>query len=214
MAIINNNRDRQRTRVVYVPVNTGGGSGGGSQEKIKVGANGLKFTNSTFTEIPQIFDFLDVTDMKYMFQYCSNLTTFSGIDTSRVTTMENMFRNCSSLINISEIETSNVTSMKYMFANCSSLTTVPEMDVSNVANIDYIFSYCPSLTDLGGFIGLKLSLDLSNCPNLTHDSLMNIINKVAEVTASSRRLSLGSTNLAKLTDEEKAVATAKGWILS
>lgn len=214
MAIINNNRDKQRTRVVYVPVNTGGGSGGGSQEKIKVGANGLKFTNSTFTEIPQIFDFSDVTDMKYMFQYCSNLTTLPEMDTSKVTTMENMFRNCTSLINISKIDTSNVTSMRYMFANCPSLTTVPEMDVSNVADINYIFSYSPSLTDLGGFIGLKLSLDLSDCSNLTHDSLMNIINKVAEVTASSRRLSLGSTNLAKLTDEEKAVATAKGWTLA
>ena len=212
--VLNNNRERQRTRVVYVPVNTGGGSGGGSQAKIKVGENGIKFTNSTFTEIPQIFDFSDVTDMKYMFQYCSNLTTLPEMDTSKVTTMENLFRNCTSLINISEIDTSNVTSMRYMFANCSSLTTVPEMDVSNVANIDYIFSSCPSLTDLGGFIGLKLNLDLSYCSNLTHNSIMNVINKAAEVTASSRRLSLGSDNLAKLTDEEKAVATNKGWILA
>lgn len=211
---INNNRDRQRTRVVYVPVNTGGGSGGGSQEKIKVGANEIKLTNSTFTEIPQIFDFSDVTDMKYMFQYCSNLTTIPEMDTSKVTTMDSMFRNCSSLINIPPMNTSNVTIMKYMFQNCSNLTTVPEMDTSKVTTMDGMFRNCSSLTDLGGFIGLKCILDLSESPLITHNSLMNVINKAADVTASPKNLILGSTNLAKLSDEEKAIATNKGWFLN
>ena len=211
---INNNRDKQRTRVVYVPVNTGGGSGGGSQEKIKVGENGLKFSNSTFTEIPQIFDFSDMTDMRYMFQYCSNLTTIAGIDTSNVTTMEYMFRSCSSLANISDMDTSNVTSMYYMFGYCSSLTTVPEMDVSNVTEMGYIFRGSSSLTDLGGFTGLQCNLDLSPCSKLTHTSLINIINKASDVTEAPKTLTLGSTNLAKLSDEEKAIATAKGWTLA
>ena len=100
-----------------------------------------------------------------------------------------------------------------MFAYCSSLTTVPEMDVSNVTEMDYMFRSCSSLTDLGGFIGLKCSLDLHYSP-LTHDSLMNIINKAADVTTSPATLTLGSTNLAKLSDEEKAIATAKGWTLA
>ena len=211
---LNNNRDKQRTRVVYVPVNTGGGSGGGSQEKIKVGENGLKFSNSTFTEVPDIFYFSDLTDMVYMFNYCSNLTTVSGIDTSRVTTMDNMFRNCPSLTNISEMDTSNVTSMKYMFNSCSSLTSVPEMNTSNVTDMLYMFGRCKKITDLGGFIGLKVDLYLGESNLLTHDSLLNVINKAADVTASPATMTLGADNLAKLSDEEKAIATNKGWTLA
>ena len=208
-----NNRDKQRTRVVYVPVNTGGGSGGGSQEKIKVGENGIKFGDSTFTEVPDVFDFSDVTDMRYMFLYCSNLTTIPKIDTSKVTTMEYMFQNCSSLTNIPEMDTSQVTTMKYTFNGCSSLTSVPEMNTSNVTDMRYMFSRCEKITDLGGFVGLKCELDLSDSSLITHDSIMNVINKAADVTASPAILILGSTNLAKLSDEEKAIATSKGWRL-
>lgn len=252
-----NNRDRQRTRVVFVPVSTGGGS----QAKIKVGENGIKLTNSTFTEVPQVFDFSDVTDMSKMFynctsltsvplmntsqvtnmtnmfDSCSNLITVSPMDTSKVTTMVAMFNWCQSLATIPEMDTSNVTAMGAMFNFCSSLTSVPEMDTSKVTDMNSMFSYCGSLssvpemnvsratnmngmfagcwslTDLGGFIGLKLNLELSSCP-LTHESIMNVINKAADVTEAPATLTLGTDNLAKLSDEEKGIATAKGWTLA
>ena len=128
--------------------------------------------------------------------------------------MDNMFRNCPSLTNISEMDTSNVTSMKYMFNSCSSLTSVPEMNTSNVTDMLYMFGRCKKITDLGGFIGLKVDLYLGESNLLTHDSLLNVINKAADVTASPKTLTLGSANLAKLTDEEKAIATNKGWTLA
>ena len=87
------------------------------------------------------------------------------------------------------------------------------MDTSKVTDMNSMFSYCYSLTDMGGFIGLKVNLDLSRCP-LTHDSIMNVINKAADVTASPVTLTLGSDNLTKLSDEEKAIATGKGWTLA
>ena len=46
-----------------------------------------------------------------------------------------------------------------------------------------------------------------------HDSLMSIINNLATVTT-TQTLTLGSTNLAKLSSEEKAIATNKGWTLA
>ena len=253
-----NNRDRQRTRVVFVPVNTGGGS----QAKIKLGGSGIKLGSSTFTEVPQILDFSDVTDMGCMFESCYNLTTIPEIDTSNVTDMRYMFKFSYNLTNIPEIDTSNVTNMEGIFYYCQSLTTVPKMNTSQVTNVYYMFydcrtltsipildisnvtdmynmfygcsslttipemntsnvigTYdafggCTSLTDLGGFIGLKCNLDLSASSLITHDSLVNVINKAADVTASPATLTLGSTNLAKLTDEEKGIATAKGWTLA
>jgi hypothetical protein len=75
-----------------------------------------------------------------------------------------------------------------------------------------MFTYCLALTNLGGFKNLKTNLDLSNCLNLTHDSLMNVINNLATVE-NNPTLTLGTTNIAKLTDNEIAIATNKGWII-
>ena len=76
-----------------------------------------------------------------------------------------------------------------------------------------MFRNCFNLIDLVGFTGLKTNLDLYSCSQLTHDSLMNVINEAADVTASPKTLTLGATNLNKLTDDEKAIATNKGWTL-
>ena len=88
------------------------------------------------------------------------------------------------------------------------------METLNLNDTYDMFWDCGSLTDLGGFKGLKCNLDLSPCPALTHDSLMNVINKAADVTSSPKTLTLGATNLAKLSDAEKAIATGKGWTLA
>ena len=78
----------------------------------------------------------------------------------------------------------------------------------------YSWDTLKKFTDFGGLTNLKVNLDLSPCPNLTHDSLMNVINEAADVTASPKTLTLGADNLAKLTAEEKAIATNKGWTLA
>ena len=59
-------------------------------------------------------------------------------------------------------------------------------------------------------------LDFSTCVNLTHDSLMSIINILKDFsdTGETRHITFGEVNLAKLTDAEKAIATQKGWTLS
>ena len=72
---------------------------------------------------------------------------------------------------------------------------------------------CPNLETINGEIAAKISFDLSPCTKLTHDSLMNVINSIQTVT-SSKTLTLGTTNLAKLTDAEKQIATDKGWTLA
>ena len=41
---------------------------------------------------------------------------------------------------------------------------------------------------------------------------MNVINQAATVTG--KTMTFGSTNLAKLTDAQKGVATSKGWSLA
>ena len=141
------------------------------------------------------------------FKYCPKF------DTSAETNMDSMFYDCKSLTSVPLFDTSMVTNMSSMFYLCSSLTSVPLFDTSKVTNMADMFYMCSSLTTLGGFLNLKTNLDISNAPNLTHESLMNVINKAADVTSSPKTLTLGTTNLSKLTSEEKAIATNKGWVL-
>ena len=170
------------------------------------------FSCKSLTSVP-LFDTSKVTDMSSMFYICTSLTSVPLFDTSNVTNMSNMFRGCKSLTSVPLFDTSMVTNMSSMFYLCSSLTSVPLFDTSKVTNMADMFYMCSSLTTLGGFLNLKTNLDISNAPNLTHESLMNVINKAADVTSSPKTLTLGSTNLSKLTDAEKAIATNKGWVL-
>ena len=56
------------------------------------------------------------------------------------------------------------------------------------------------------------SLSLSASTKLTKQSLLNVLNAL-ETISTSLTITLGATNLAKLTEEEKAIATDKGWTL-
>ena len=180
---------------VNVPT-SGGGTGG---NKIDVAELGLKFGRSTFSTVPDIFDFNNVTDLESMFQDCYLLTT------------------------IPLLNTSNVTDMSFMFYGCDALRSIPLLDCSNVKSAGSMFnsdfmSNHKYLTDLGGFKNLKVGLSLTKSPNLTVQSLMNVINNlydfVGNGSTTTKTLTLGTTNLDKLTDEQKAVATDKGWQLS
>ena len=169
---------------------------------------------SSLTSIPEI-DTTNATNMDYMFRNCKSLTSIPEIDTTNVTDMYSSFSGCSSLTSIPAINTTNVTRMEHLFDACSSLTSIPEIDTTNVTAIDCMIRYCSSLTDLGGFKNLSVSCSytfLDQCPNLTVESLMNVINKLA--TVSGKSLKFGQTNLDKLTPEQIAVATSKGWTLT
>ena len=89
---------------------------------------------------------------------------------------------------------------------------MPQLDLSAGTNFSMAWYYCENLTNLGGFGAIKENFDLSSCSKLTVDSLMNVITQAATVTG--KTMKFGSTNLAKLSDEQKAVATSKGWTLA
>ena len=87
------------------------------------------------------WDTSQVTDMSYMFDGCSSLTSLdlSRFNTGQVTNMSSMFTYCSSLssLNLSNFDTSQVTDMGGMFSGCSSLTTLDlsSFDTSQVTNM-------------------------------------------------------------------------------
>ena len=169
-------------------------------------------TAKSFENIIKFEDTSNVTNMKNMFGGCTNLTTIPQLDTSNVTNMYGMFISCDLLTSIPLLDTSNVTNMDSMFFNCRKLTSIPQLDTSNVTNMNQIFLYCDKLTEIH-MTGMKVSFSISSSTKFTRDALLEILNNLATVT-STQTLTMGSTNLGKLTDEDKAIATDKGWTLA
>ena len=185
--------------------------------------------NKYIKQIPMI-DTGDYTSMNRMFDGYNSLTTIPQLDTSEVTNMNGMFASCRSLTTIPQLDTSKVTDMKDMFYGCKSLTTIPQLDTSKVTNINGMFSVCVALTNLGGFTSLgqayettaiannaSYKLNFSFCTELTHDSLMNVINNLYDIAAKgvkTQQLVLGSTNISKLSAEELQICTERGWSVS
>lgn len=181
------------------------------------------FNCKSLTTIPTI-DTSNVTNMKFMFSQCESLTSIPELNTSNVTDMGSMFSYCESLTSIPELDTTNVTDMGSMFSNCTSLTTIPELDCSSVNSISGMFGGCENLINVGGFNDLgkaftnkNYTFSLYGLVALSKESFLNIINKLYNLN------DIGYTSVANitvpqhiyqtLTDEEKAIATNKGWTL-
>lgn len=158
-----------------------------------------------------------VTNMQQMFTSDFSLeeVDVSTFDTTNVTNMSDMFRYCYSLrtLDLSNFNTGSVTSFNYMFGACYSLYDLDfsGLDTSSVSATSTItmFDDCPNLEHLK--VGnITVNFKFNKCNKLSHDSLMNVINALAE-TDSTLTLTIGSTNIAKLTEAEIAIATEKGW---
>ena len=138
-----------------------------------------------------------VTNMEWVFIRCASLTSLdlSNWDTSQVTIMNNFLSSCTSLtsLNISGWNTSKVHSMRNMLYNCHSLET---LKCKNLILPDI---------ELGN-IGLMYSTKLSV------DSLVGLLNALPQ-SDKGYSFQIGSDNIVKLTDEQKAIATDKGWTL-
>jgi surface protein len=175
------------------------------------------------------------SNMSHAFVY-QPIVTIKLWDASNVTDMSSMFSGCQQLTTIPQLDTSKVTDMSSMLNYCSVLTSIPLLDCSSVTGTGDMFSYSTlsNLTDIGGFKNLKVSWKnyfLNSVPNATVESLMNVINNLWDWTdypdgkvtnpngtvvsyGTTHTLKFGTTNLNKLTAEQKAVATNKGWTLT
>lgn len=159
---------------------------------------------------------LDVTkSANYLFngyigQRVDDLISFN--DTANVTNMTAMFQKCNNLLTIPELDTSKATNMEYMFAQCRSLTSIPQLDASKATNMDSIFTLCTSLTSIGIY-GFRYSVNITPTA-LGHDAIVALLNQAGTAYNSSQKITMGPDKLALLSEEEKAIATNKGWQLA
>lgn len=175
-----------------------------------------------------------VTTTHNMFIANDNLKTVGNLLFPNNTSLGNdLFKNCAELETIGDIDCTSVKSCylsysyKTILSSYSTRTTVSGLS----------FTGCPKLKNIGRLINLGalfdgsspiptstvftiekvyengFGLDFSGSPLLTHESLMNVINSVVSPTTEgvTATLKLGAENLAKLTEEEIAIAVAKNW---
>lgn len=192
------------------------------------------FNNSKISDFSPLADWdtSEITSLSNTFAYSniSDLTPIANWDTSKITTLERAFYQCNNLVDTTLLEnwdTSKVTTMDNMFGIILNLTTIPYMNCISVAKDKYPIWFSTNQTkmqNLGGFYMRNSWVNnygLVKCPNLTVESLVNVLNALYDFTGNGEtpttnegKLALGATNLAKLTDEQKAIATNKGWTLS
>ena len=172
----------------------------------------------------------------WAFQNCSSLTTISLPDSVTSIGTE-AFRSCSSLTTISLPD--SLTSIGgSAFQNCASLTSISLPD-SLTSIGGWAFQYCTSLTTIklpnsltsigsaafGGCSSLEnVTIENGfNCNNLnispstrySVETMVSWFEALADRTGQAPfTLTIGSTNLNKLTAEQKAIATNKNWTLA
>lgn len=133
-----------------------------------------------------------VTDMRYMFNNCSKLTSLdvTNFNTAKVTDMSYMFSSCKSLtsLDVTKFDTRNVTTMEGMFSSCSKL---PSLDVTNfntvnVKNMMKMFIDCKALT----------SLDVTNFNSENVTNMNRMFYKCSKLTS----LDVSNFNTKKVTN--------------
>ena len=133
-----------------------------------------------------------VTDMRYMFNKCSELTSLdvTNFNTAKVTDMSYMFSSCKSLtsLDVTKFDTRNVTTMEGMFSSCSKL---PSLDVTNfntvnVNNMMRMFAGCNALT----------SLDVTNFNSENVTNMNRMFNKCSKLPS----LDVSNFNTKKVTN--------------
>ena len=190
---------------MYALLKAEGGSSTEAEETLKA----LIVRSITSIDIPQ-----GVTNIgSQSFNQCRDLTSVTIPDS--VTNIGSYaFCNCNSLVSVTIPD--SVTSLQAnTFINCNNLTTV--IIPSSVTRVAITtFSGCSNLTNviLGDGFNAN-SLDLSVSTLYSVDTLVAILNALADRTGQTAyTLTLGSTNLAKLSNEQIAIATQRNWTLA
>lgn len=151
-----------------------------------------------------------------LFQQCANLSGDISINAPKATSANSAFYLCKNINSIT-LTTAPLTIYGQLFLNATNLQSVYNLNLGETSEAQYQPFYCSNLTNITFADGsiINNSTSFSSCTKLTVDSILNILNILKDLTGStSATLTLGAENLAKLTDEQKAIATNKNWVLA
>lgn len=133
---------------IIITGNKGNGENSHLNKKIDVAAEGIKFSFSTFEEVPEIFDFSNVTDLSYIFDSCKKLNSLPpNLAFSKVTKIEAAFRSTTSLNDEVNIEPLDVPSIEGIFQR-SNISKILNLSVQSAYTAFNAFE-SSKLTEIG-----------------------------------------------------------------
>lgn len=120
--------------------------------------------------------------------------------------------------NCYNLETISLPALKELrgssFTACYSLTEFTFANTFISLGSATQFQECINLKTINLITNWRWSLNVKDCP-LYHECIIDMFNKLKDLTGvDSLTLTIGANNLAKVTDEEKLIATNKNWILA
>lgn len=168
------------------------------------------------------WDTSSATNMGWMFNG-NNLKTLdvSNFNTSKVTNMFAMFSGSQSLtrLDISNFDTSNVLDFGRAFSYLDNVCEELNISGLNLTKCKFMeLTFQSSSFKVIRCDGLQLpNIDMSKIglnysTELTVDSIVGLLNALPQ-SDKGYSFQIGSDNIAKLSDEQKAIATNKGWTL-
>ncbi|MBK6089625.1 leucine-rich repeat domain-containing protein [Ruminococcus difficilis] len=147
------------------------------------------------------------------FQSCASLTAVN-FPNSIASIGTSAFQSCASLTAVNF--PNSITSIgTYAFQYCASLTAVNFPNSIASIGADAFYG-CTSLTDVTIESGFNCNgLNLSASTQYTTETIVSWLESLADRTGQATfKLTVGKTNLNKLTAEQKAIATNKNWTLA
>lgn len=165
------------------------------------------------------WDTKNVVNMSEMFSYCYSLKSlvFDNWDVKKITTISYMMRYCYNLetVSLKNWDLAACTTMTEMFYSDSKLHTV-DMTGWKISALTTapgaLFRYCYSLKNCTG-APITLNHSYAQCYALTKESAIAIFTNLPTVTT-SRTITIDNYVNSRLTSEEKAIATGKGWTIA
>jgi surface protein len=176
-----------------------------------------------------------VTSIGSMFQDCESLQVLdiSNWDFSNINNVSQAFQTCKTLqkLDLKNLVSNKVNSLFYLFSYCTSLKW---LDITgwNVSNVTDYTSFLYESRNIETFVGdrtieevindniicfggLNRYIFLGSQRQLNRASLRAVINGLADLTGQTAQiLEILPTNIAKLTNEDIAIATSKNWTLA
>lgn len=127
----------------------------------------------------------------YTFANCYNLRTVTNLNLSPTGLVDYMFLNCRNLTVAPNLDTAQRDRLTYLYQGCSNLTDIPAIECDNITYANTLFGALPNLVNFGGWINLGnafknyshrnayATLYLNWFPNLSQESMFNIVNNLA-----------------------------------
>jgi len=175
---------------------------------------------SSLREIEAI-DTSSATDVSYIFNSCELLKNIPALNLPQAATAKSMFNNCKNIQQVTLTNTENVTDFTYTFSGCESLLTVSPIDTRAATSNRNMFSSCRALETLQ-FLDPDETVDphsysfiddpnFGSCSYLTVDSIVGVFKRLR---GPGDTITISQTLDNKLTNEQREIATNKGWTIS